>query len=160
MPNDLFLLPITNLRALAAASARWQTLTGSASAAQAADRIYKNSARGIEDHPRPRMIVGTAGNRSLVKQTSTSWFMEAPLFLEVEIETPEELIGDHNAAHDWFLGEIETIIEEMAALAGSAGYLDVNQFNEVEPPLPFDEPLNDEREYWGTVYEVQYAAQF
>jgi len=152
MPSDLFLLPITKLQTLVASTARWQALVGCSTAGEAAKSVYKNSARGI--NPRPRAIVGTTGNRTLRRKSTTSWNLTAPLFMEFELETPDEFIGNHNAGHDWFLGEIETLIEQMAALAGSNGHLDVEEFTEAEPPLPFAEELNDEREYWGTVWEV------
>ncbi len=155
MPSNLFLTPITNLQSLLAGTARWQELTGAESAAAAAAAIYKQSCGDEDKHPRPRAIVGTTGNRSLRRITTTGFQMTAPLFLEIQLDTPDEYIGDHNAAFDWFMLEVETLIEQMAGLAGTDGYLDVTEFLEAEPPLPFAEELNDGREYWGTIWEIE-----
>ena len=113
MPSNLFLTPITNLQSLLAGTARWQELTGAESAAAVAAAIYKQGCGDEVKH--------------------------APLFLEIQLDTPDEYIGDHNAAFDWFMLEVETLIEQMAGLAGTDGYLDVTEFLEAEPTLPFAE---------------------
>lgn len=154
MPSNLFLDPILNLRLLVAATAGWQALVGADDAGEAAEAVYLYSALDDKQHPRPRVIVGPAEGRSLQRVTTTSWQMRGPLFFEFELETPDEYLGDHNAAFVWFMGHVQALIEQMAALAGSNGYLDVVAFDEAQPALPFEAPLSDGKEYWATMWEV------
>ena len=157
MQSNLFLGPINNLQTLLATTERWQELTGAETVAAAKSHIYKKSARDESQHPRPRAIVGTTGNRRLQRTSTTGFQMTAPLFLEVEIETPDEHVADHNAAFDWFMLEVQTLVEQMATLVVAGGYLDVTDFIETEPPLPFAPELNDGVEYWSTMWQLEIA---
>lgn len=155
MPSNLFLDPINNLQTLAATTARWQALTGAASVAEAKTHIYKGSARDFEEHPLPRMIIGPVSGRQLTRTSTTGWNLSGPLFWELELKTPDEYLGDHNAAFDWFMGEVQTLIEQMATLVSTQNLLDVRSFTESEPAMPFEAALNDGKEYWATVWELE-----
>lgn len=154
MPSNLFLDPINNLQTLLATTARWQALTGAADVAGAKEFIHKGSALDTDKHPRPRSIIGPREGRSLERTSTTGWFLDGPLFWELELETPDEYIGDHNAAFDWFMGEVQTLIHQMATLVVTQNILDVTRFTESEAAVPFEAELSDGVEYWGTLWEI------
>ncbi len=152
MPQKNFKLPIDNLKTLAANSAKWQEVTGALDANAAKAFIDE----GSSTKSRPRMIVGSAGSRSLKKGNTTGWNADGALAMQIEIATPAIHKNDHNASWAWFMDIVDTIIDEMAELAGQNGFLNVTEFTEDLPAIPVEEEFDDEgEEFWVTIFDVE-----
>jgi len=64
-------------------------------------------------------------------------------------------LSDFNGQFDWFQQLVETIIEQMAALAGSGTYLNVKEFDESCPAYPCKEKVNQGAHYWFTEWALK-----
>lgn len=149
--------PIDNACTLLANSAKFQEVVGADSAAEALLSIHRADSLDDETHPMPRATVGPMPDRSLrrVATGPGGWTFSGDLFVLLEFTTPDNLINDFNGQFDWFQLLVETIIEQMAVLAGSGTYLNVREFVEACPAYPAKEKLNNGKHYWFTEWALR-----
>lgn len=163
--SNVIKAPIDNLQTLLSNSATFQSVVGEVTAAAAANHIYKAQAKDDGTQAMPRCVIG-AVDRSITKRGSGSWSMTGNLFLQFEFPVPNAQQADPNAAHDWFLGKMEDIIEEMIVLVdGGTGYLNITEFVEEVAGLPDEVNLSEQgdddatditksAEYWWSFWTV------
>ena len=154
MTSDRFFGPLTNLRTLIANSATFQTEVGAGDASAALASITYYSVGVPATFTRPRMFIGSAGDLSMNKVSTTGWEVGGSLEMEFQRESDSGDVGDPAAGFATFGAILDAIIDEMAALSGSNGYLDVRGFSLASDPLLWVEELNDGVEYWNAIVNV------
>lgn len=155
MPTDRFFGPQANLRTLIANSSTFQTEVGAVDASAALARIEYYSAPGLVALPRPRAILGSSGQIRMDKVASTGWEVDAPLEFEFQRESDPADKDDPAAGYATFYGIVEDIIDDIAELSGSNGFLDVQAIVMAGDPLLWVEDLNDGVEYWNAIISVE-----
>lgn len=156
MPQQWFSAPVTNLAALVAASAKFRSETGAANAAAALAYIddYQDSNRNVSDGM--FAIVGSNGGRSRRKQAAGSYLNSGgSLFVVFVRPTPEAHENDPSAAGKEFAGVIESILDEMEAVAGTDTYLNVTGWTENEPVTEGDHRREGGQRFWGCEIGVE-----
>ena len=152
--------PMTKLRTMLSNSATFQTITGSADATAALERIKFVSAADFDKTTgaytgvtRPRAVIWmVAGGR---KRVSTSgWFSNPRLILSLEIDIPTATAQTHHAELQYCGPLFEAIENEVFPASKTPGDIDVAEINYLQPPLPADEDKQDGIRYWGMDLEV------
>jgi len=151
MTSSRFFSPLANLRTLIANSATFQSEVGAGDASAALSSVNYYSQGPTAG--RPRALVGGRG-RSLNKSSSSGWDLRGGLQFEFQRESDSADVDDVDAGFATYFGILETIIDEMAALSGSNGYLDVRAFILENDPLLWREDMNDGEEFWSAVVNV------
>lgn len=123
-PTGILSLPIDYLRDLIAAVTAFQTWTGTANAAAAKARIHVN-ALNKADIVRPFGIVGT-GPGTVFIPPSMGAYGQHNLHLILESAAITTGLSHEDAVYT-FLNSVGPIIEGAAELAGTPGYLVVQQ---------------------------------
>ncbi len=155
MPSDRFFGPLANLKTLIANSATFQTIVGAADAPAALASIVYYSAPGIVEVPRPRALLGSGEGRGITKVSSTGWSASGnDLEFELQRDSDPGDVGDDEAGFVTFFQLVDDMIDEMAALSGSNGFLDVEAFALAGDPLKWSEELNDGSEFWNVIINV------
>lgn len=111
----------------------------------------------------PRIIIGMNDGRSQVRTSAGSWVDvgTAVLWMMLEQETPATYwdpatgIDDPSGAGQAFLGQIETIADELKAAQGVAGALHFDTITAETEPMQGDPDDNYGRAYWWMALSVQ-----
>jgi hypothetical protein len=118
-------LTLDKFRDTLAASATFKELMGATTAAEAkavtwwleTDDQYEES-----QSVTPRSVVGfSMGMFEGEKQTQSSWGVNSPLELLLEVDTPAEYTNDLQNGLMWWTNKIGALIDEVKVLANSGG---------------------------------------
>lgn len=128
-------LPLQYLKKSLAASTSFQAAVGAASASAAEAYIFHRETESA----RPRAIIGFERNLA-EKGGTTQWPARGRLKIAIEIATPAEHASSIEDANWWWTNLIGAIVDEMQALAMTAGYLSMTgnevrnaQFGRADP---------------------------
>lgn len=142
------------MKTLIASSATFQSEVGAANTAAALPSVTYYSAGVPATYPRPRAFVGSAGERSIEKTSSTGWDLSGGLEFEFQRVSDPADVGDDELGFITFGEIVDAIIDEMAELSGSNGFLEVTSFTQLGDPLKWKEEFNDGTEFWNVIFNV------
>jgi len=159
-PAGALSLPVYHLQTLVCASGTFQALVGVTSGTEA-ERIAAARAhcyRIAVDEPipakRPFALVTQHEDWSQESEaggTGHAYTGSGTLYVRFEVDVADADQDDHAAAYQTFANTVGTIIAEMQALAGTAGYLSVHA---VELAGPIQRSGPDERASEGDYHEA------
>ena len=151
-PAGLYSLPLHYLRLTLAGSATFQGWVGAANAAEALSYIFVNWATGATTPP--YATVDWWDNFGQEK-IATGAFFEGTGDLQLLIRGPRDTNATLSDAAYTFSNKLGAILAEMAALAGSPGYLDITGFQQVSGPAsPTEDEIATHGDYYQAVYRV------
>lgn len=157
-PDSVLSLPILNGQNIFAASATWQGMTGAANATEAKDFIYTPYAPGDTSNPFMVLSDNVSEAFTSIGGGAANIFRANGAFY-VLIQTDVES-GDTPMEAYWRVNnQVGKIIEEVEALAGTPGYLDVRNITKVEGPIRSDEDEETQNgsAYWQTKLLIQWG---
>lgn len=154
--------PVVAVRTLLSLSAAFQSLTGSADATAALARIHYGYAEDKDGtspaqaaKPYPRANVGLSDFRS---RNGGTWKNAIQISCEIEAPTPEaEQQNSLGSQYLWWLGEIETIIDQVKAESATGEILVVKEIQLSVPPHMTDRFIN-KKPIWSTEFIVSAGA--
>lgn len=110
----------------------------------------------------PRCIIGSRGGRVHTRRSVSDWNTAGgglwALFEQATPSTywdPATGLDDPSAAHDAFLGTIQSIVDQLQDLQGTSGLLAVGAMSEETPALEVDPDENGGTPYWWIVIGFQ-----
>lgn len=155
---SLLYSPMVYMEDMFAASATFQSITGSANAAAAKSRIRMFSF--IEEHSEEEDLIATEKvaypRVSLfpfgfsAKKSSNSTYSGNPrLLCEIEISIPSDVKKTHDAEFRYCGPKFQDIVNEVLAQGGQPGFLDIADIDILQPPMPLDptkSPIDENNE--------------
>lgn len=155
-PTGHLSLPIDLLRKTVAGSTTFQAWTGTADAAAALARVH--AVQADASAAKPFAVVDWARSYSRRRDaggTRNHFQATGSLSLLFRAQITEADAGD--AAYD-FLNKVGAVLADMEGLAGTAGYLDVEEIRLVEGP---ERPEEDEVKALGyDFYQARFEVEF
>jgi hypothetical protein len=127
-PVAIVALPIYYARLTLAQSATLQALLQQANAENALTKIFYGETNEHEDRDeRPRVLLDMIDDFSRAKLDTTSWIGAGTVEALLEIPTPVQYQGAANRrdARIWFYNQVGLMLQDVEALAGTGGYLNI-----------------------------------
>lgn len=156
-PTGHLSLPLDYLRKTVAASASFQSWTGTADATAALARVHLVNAAPAAT--RPLAAIDWARNHSSTREAdgTHAWFTRQGTLSLLLRDTIATSTSDEDAALD-FLNKVGALWADMEALAGTSGYLDIQSIRIVQGP---ERPEEDEVKALAfDFYQVVLAVEF
>ena len=155
--DNIFWGPLELLRNLVAASSTFQTWVGAEDAAAAKASIYLVSVPEVSEEDywttlasaQPYCILDTGDGYGLHKTAENCFRVDGDMVLAFCDAVASENADDPEAAQKAFMLQVGNTIDDMAALAGTPGYLVVADFDIVESP---QRSSPEERNELGDIY--------
>lgn len=162
--------PNTLLATLLANSARFRTIVGASTVAEAEQRIHLPLAMDrldeydLREHPLPRAIISRTGGML----TGGSYSSGGPggrkssgvLILAYEFSIPSLYVGNPRDEHTWFTNQIGVIHDEMFAKRNEGGFLHVDSFEDLDEAAPLDDEVFEGETQIPLAYGASFLVHF
>lgn len=160
------------LATLIASTAKFQSLTGTATVAAAKERIGSHEAAdGPDGVPLPRAIIADGGTVERIKTSTGSWRGSGSLFLTFEASAPSDK-KTVEQQREWFVAAVSTLMRQAEVIADSratpSGYssshLMIRQYRRTNGPHYYQPAIIEAPEdtqnpvlpVWVMEFEVEY----
>lgn len=151
MPNNWLYSSIDNLCTAIANSSKFQEITGSEDATEAADYVHKWDAD--PDATVPLAIVFSSGGRTRSKTSTTGWTnRDGQIQFYFVHPVSAENQADPSAAGSAFAAILQTILNELEAQNGE--HVNIIEFSELLAPTEMDADSDNGRKRWEAQISV------
>ena len=129
--------------------------------AQAFIHTPEASDREGDEDPRPRAVVlSSQFDRSRVGQGT--WRNTGVAFLSIEIDTPDEFLGDPKSSYAYFISQLDLILgdmEERSGLTAPTGYpyLNMTGWHQIDGPAPAIDDNENALNFYGVMLAIDWV---